>query len=42
MSAIARERKLPREWPDLFFRVQSRSAGEEAPEAPAAAPSANG
>jgi hypothetical protein len=42
MSAIARERKLPREWPDLFFRVQSRSAGEEAPEAPAAAPSGNG
>jgi hypothetical protein len=42
LSAIARERKLPREWPDLFFRVKSRSAGEEAPEEPAAAPSAQG
>jgi hypothetical protein len=42
LSAIARERKLPREWPDLFFRTQSRSAADEIPEAPPAALPPNG
>jgi len=28
LSARARERGLPREWPDLFFRVQSRSKAD--------------
>jgi hypothetical protein len=28
LSAIARERSLPREWPDMFFRVETAKGGE--------------
>jgi hypothetical protein len=42
LSAIARERKLPREWPDLFFRTQGRSGGGEVPEAPAVGAASDG
>jgi hypothetical protein len=42
LSAIARERRLSREWPDLFFRTQGRGAGDEAQEAPAAGAPADG